>query len=95
MKYLLTLAIFFLSSCNYTKEMTKNDCTVLSSAINASNALLVKEGLDINKMNMEVKEMSNHYLINYTPKDTLSLGNGAEIIIDKNDCSIISKKIYQ
>jgi hypothetical protein len=95
MKYLLILTILILNCCNCTKEMTKTDCADKNSAIKVSNTLLEKEGLDINKLNIEVTEKSNQYLINYTPKDTLTLGNGAEIIIDKNNCDIISKKIYQ
>ena len=75
--------------------MTKTDYADKNFAIKVSNTLLEKEGLDVNKMNIEVTEKSNQYLIYYTPKGTLTLGNEAEIIVDKNNCEIISKKIYQ
>jgi hypothetical protein len=94
-KYLFLLAVLVLNSCNCTKEMTKSDCINKDAAIQVSNSLLKNEGKDVSLMNIEVSEKDNQFIIIYTLKDTLSLGGGAEIVINKSNCEIITKKLYQ
>jgi len=71
------------------------DCINKDTAIQVANSLLKNEGKNVSLMNIEVSEKDNQFIIIYTLKDTLSLGGGAEIVIDKSDCEIITIKLYQ
>jgi hypothetical protein len=90
---LLILALFF--GCNCTKKIIITNCSTKELVIQTTNELLNKQHIDTTKLNVQVIDEGNKFKVLYFLKDTLSIGFGAEIFINKMDCSIISKKLYQ
>ena len=95
MKYVTVIILILFFSCNCTKEINKSNCTTKELAIQRTNYLLKNKNIDLNKLDFKVKDEGDKFKIVYSMKDSLSIGFGAEIIINKKDCNIISIKFYQ
>jgi len=81
--------------CNTTQEAAKIDCSTTENAVRVSNELVKREGFDINNMSIKIQDKDNEFIITYSLKDSLILGGGAEIIINKENCEVISEKLFQ
>jgi hypothetical protein len=95
MKQLVIVLTIVLLSCYSSQEILKEKCITKENAIQFANEILTKEGFDINEMKISVKEKENEFIIAYSLNDSLILGGGAEIIINKEDCKTMSEKLYQ
>lgn len=90
----LIFSLFLMYSCNITKtktmECSKNEVQKITDDI------MTKKG-SLQYLNRIIDENFNadFYIIKYMPKDSLSLGGGAEIKVSKKGCTIIDQKFYQ
>jgi hypothetical protein len=89
----LILILSLICSCS-TSKIKKGNCDK-NQVKKITDDLMRKKGYDITFLNMIIDESLDAYAIKYIPKDTLSLGGGAEVKISKKDCQIIEQKFYQ
>lgn len=93
MKYLAFL-IFCLISCDASnKVVNTTPCTKSSAVIIADK--LIKKHYRLSDYNKDIVESNDAFTINYSPKDSLTLGGRAILKISKNSCSVIEKTFFQ
>lgn len=65
-------------------------------ALEIANKKIVKNGLNLDKLDFKIKTLEMYYEIVYTTKSDLSIrGGGGVIRIDKNNCKVVGKLFYQ
>lgn len=60
-----------------------------------ADKILVENGYDLAVLSRELLQEDGLYTIEYSPKDVETRGGGAEIIVSKKDCTVMSTKLYQ
>jgi hypothetical protein len=56
--------------------------------------LVKKHKIDLN-FKKKIKETTCCYIVEYWPKDTMTLGGGIKAIVCKQNCEVINYQLYQ
>jgi hypothetical protein len=85
---LFFLALALQTSTKYTSRCSQD---VMYNMVDK----LVKKHKVNHEYKKTIKETSCCYIVEYWPKDTMMLGGGIKAIIYKDNCEIITYRLYQ
>jgi hypothetical protein len=90
---IIVLILVLLFGCSTSKNVI-TDCNI-NDVQNISDGLMHKKGYDLSSLKSKMKELPDCYIISYFPKDSMTLGGGAEIKVSKKECKVIEMARYQ
>jgi hypothetical protein len=77
-----------------SNKSTNIPCTK-SSAENIADKIIKRKHYILSHYKKNIVETNDEFIIDYAPKDSLTLGGRARLKISKDNCSVIEKIFFQ
>lgn len=94
MKWFVLLVLLSCRTPNPLPTATITKCDQ-QTAMDIADRVVKKGGYELETLKRDVVEFKAIFFIRYTPTDSRTKGNAADVSISKDSCKVIEAKFYQ